>query len=86
MNTRQRGEVALRKWTSGSIGAKLGRSFNVTPAKAGVQRLSRTLAVESLDPRFRGDDKAVVAWGAKSTPTGSSRAMTVCEQRAAFND
>jgi hypothetical protein len=40
------------------IGANLERSFNVTPAKAGVQRLSRTLAVESLDPRFRGDDKA----------------------------
>ena len=39
------------------IGAKLERSLNVTPAKAGVQRLSRTLAVESLDPRFRGDDK-----------------------------
>jgi len=40
------------------IGANLGRFFNVTPAKAGVQRLSKTRAVERLDPRFRGDDKA----------------------------
>jgi hypothetical protein len=31
-------------------------SSNVTPAKAGVQRLSRTQAVERLDPRLRGDD------------------------------
>ena len=41
----------------GSVGSILARSFAVTPAEAGVQRLSRTLAVESLDPRFRGDDK-----------------------------
>ena len=40
------------------MGANLERSFNVTPAKAGVQRLSRTQAAERLDPRFRGDDKA----------------------------
>ena len=40
------------------IGANLERSFTVTPAKAGGQRLSRTLAAERLDPRFRGDDKA----------------------------
>jgi len=40
------------------VDANSERSFNVTPAQAGVQRLSRTLAVESLDPRFRGDDKA----------------------------
>ena len=39
-------------------GANAKRSFNGAPAQAGVQRLSRTLAVESLDPRFRGDDKA----------------------------
>jgi len=54
------------------MGANFMRSFNVTPAKAGVQRLSRALAVESLVPRFRGDDKAsgrlpgeVTAYGVK---------------------
>ena len=39
-------------------GANSERSFNVTPAQAGVQRLSRTPAVESLDPRECGDDKS----------------------------
>jgi hypothetical protein len=51
----------MRRFTSNPsspVGANLTRSFNVTPAKAGVQRLSKTLAAESLDPRFRGDDKA----------------------------
>ena len=42
----------------GHAGANSERSFNVTPAKAGVQRLSGTPAAESLDPRFRGDDTA----------------------------
>ena len=43
---------------SSPMGANLMRSFNVTPAKAGVQRPSRMQAAERLDPRFRGDDTA----------------------------
>ena len=57
---------------SSRMGANLMRSFNVTPAKAGVQRPSRMQAAERLDPRFRGDDKAsgrlpgeVTAYGVK---------------------
>jgi len=51
----------MRRFTSNPsspVGANLTRSFNVTPAKAGVQRPSRMRAAERLDPRFRGDDKA----------------------------
>ena len=51
----------MRRFTSNPsspVGANLTRSFNVTPAKAGVQRPSRAQAAGRLDPRFRGDDKA----------------------------
>jgi hypothetical protein len=61
MNDRQRSEAALLDRTTGSVGVRLKRLFNVTPAKAGVQRLSRTMPVERLDPRFRGDDRAAAA-------------------------
>ena len=76
MNDRQPGEAALRDGATESMGARLKRPFNVTPAKAGVQRLSTTLAAERLDPRFRGDDKAAAPWRPKSTSMGSSLVMT----------
>ena len=41
------------------IGANLGLSSYVTPAKAGAQRLSRTQDLERLVSRLRGDDSAI---------------------------
>ena len=52
------------------MGANLMRSFNVTPAKARVQRPSRMQAAERLDPRFRGDDKASGRLPGKVTADG----------------
>ena len=52
------------------MGANAERPFADAPAKAGVQRLSKTLAVESLDSRVRGDDTAQ----RQATP-GLSRAI-----------
>ena len=56
--------------------ANVVRSFNVTPAQAGVQRRSSAQVAERLVPRLRGDDSVAMSYYRLSALTACSAAAT----------